>query len=78
VIRGPLTGVEGLVARQRFRRRRQRLVLNVTLLGQAATLEIDARFIEPIEQDSSLMPQYEAPWLPDCGKTVHSHSGVSA
>ena len=44
---GPLAGIEGLVRHRRFRQRRERLVLNVSLLGQAATLDIEARHLEP-------------------------------
>ena len=42
VIRGPLSGVEGLVVALRRHRRRCELVLNVTVLGRAVATEIDA------------------------------------
>jgi hypothetical protein len=48
VSRGPLEGVEGLVAYRRFRRRRERLVLNVTMLSRAATLEIDVHLLKAV------------------------------
>jgi hypothetical protein len=51
VSRGPLEGIEGLVAYRRFRRRRERLVLNVTMLGRAATLEIDVHLLKPVAPD---------------------------
>jgi transcription antitermination factor NusG len=51
--KGPLTGIEGLVAHRRFRRRRERLFLNVMVLGQAAILEIDSGCLWPIDDEWS-------------------------
>jgi hypothetical protein len=77
VIRGPLAGVEGLVARRYFRRRQERLVLNVTMLGQAAMLEIDSRLIQPVEQVAGEAPHvHEAHWLQSGAGSVNSLSGV--
>jgi hypothetical protein len=78
VIRGPLAGVEGLVARRRLRRRRERLVLNVTMLGQSAMLEIDARLIQPIGGSSSDGSHARGPdgFPKRDDALVHSHSGV--
>lgn len=45
VARGPMRGLEGLVE---LRRSPNRLVLNVSMLGQATSLEIDASLLEPI------------------------------
>jgi len=45
VIAGPLLGVEGIVVEQRGS---ARLVLQVDMLGQAASVEIDVEMIEPI------------------------------
>lgn len=46
VRRGPLMGVEGVVA---SRMGETRLVLHVSILGQAASLEIDADFLESLD-----------------------------
>lgn len=46
VRRGPLSGLEGHVVR---RKGRLRFVVNVTILGQGAMLEIDAEMLEPAE-----------------------------
>ena len=46
VVRGPFKGVEGLIDE---RRTPDRLVLNVTLLGRATSLEIDASLLEAID-----------------------------
>lgn len=56
VSRGPLEGIEGLVAYRRFRRRRERLVLNVTMLGRAATLEIDVHLLKPVAANQAMSP----------------------
>ncbi len=48
VTSGPLAGIEGLVAGRWFRRGRARLVLNVSVLGRGAAVEIDARDVEPV------------------------------
>jgi len=78
VIRGPLTGVEGFVTRRHFRRRRDRLVLNVTMLGQAAMLEIDSRLIESIEPDANTAPDVHGiHWHPESASS-HSLSGMPA
>jgi transcription antitermination factor NusG len=46
VARGPLQGIEGVVVR---RRQIARLVMEVGILGQGASLEIDADLLEPLE-----------------------------
>jgi transcription antitermination factor NusG len=46
VRRGPLLGVEGVIT---SRMGQTRLVLHVSILGQAASLEIDADFLEPLD-----------------------------
>ncbi|MBN1556402.1 MAG: antitermination protein NusG [Phycisphaerae bacterium] len=43
---GPLAGLEGHVER---RKNQARFVVNVTILGQGAAVEIDADWLEPIE-----------------------------
>jgi transcriptional antiterminator RfaH len=43
---GPLAGLEGRVER---RKDRTRFVVNVTILGQGATVEIDADSVEPMD-----------------------------
>jgi len=48
VVGGPLVGVTGLVADRRMRGQRLHLVLNVTLLGQGAMVELDATDVEPV------------------------------
>ena len=48
VIRGPMAGVEGRVADLRRRRGRERLVLNLSILGQSAVAEIDAWDVERV------------------------------
>jgi transcriptional antiterminator RfaH len=47
VIAGPLLGVEGIVVDQKGN---ARLVLQVDMLGQAASVEIDVEMIEPIAE----------------------------
>lgn len=47
VIAGPLLGVEGIVVDQKGN---TRLVLQVDMLGQAASVEIDIEMIEPIAE----------------------------
>jgi transcription termination/antitermination protein NusG len=46
VVRGPLQGVEGIVVKKVDA---LRLILKVDILGQAASVQIDADMIEPIE-----------------------------
>ncbi len=46
VVRGPFQGVEGVIE---HRIRIDRLVLQIETLGQAASLEIDASLLEPLE-----------------------------
>ena len=48
VIRGPMAGVEGRVADLRRRRGRERLVRNLSILGQSAVAEIDAWDVERV------------------------------
>ncbi len=47
VIAGPLTGTEGIILRTP---EKLRLVLQVDILGQATSVEIDADFLEPIDE----------------------------
>jgi transcriptional antiterminator NusG len=46
VVAGPLMGLEGIVARWKSR---VRVVLNVEILGQAASVEVDSDLLERIE-----------------------------
>jgi len=46
VIAGPLMGLEGIVVQTRGN---MRLVLQIDMLGQAASVEIDVDMVEPIE-----------------------------
>ena len=46
IIRGPLRDLEGVLLREA---RRCQLWLSVTMLGQAATVEVDAALLEPVE-----------------------------
>lgn len=46
VIAGPLMGTEGIILREP---EKLRLVLQVDILGQAASVEIDADFVEPLD-----------------------------
>jgi transcription termination/antitermination protein NusG len=46
VIAGPLMGTEGIILREP---EKLRLVLQVDILGQAASVEIDADFVEPVD-----------------------------
>jgi len=48
VVGGPLRDVVGVVTDRRVRRGRVHLVLNVTMLGQGAMVEIDAVDVDPI------------------------------
>ena len=48
VVNGPLTGVEGLVKSRRRRGRRERLLLNVSILGRSVSTEIDLRDVERV------------------------------
>lgn len=50
VIAGPLLGVEGIVVDHKGS---MRLVLQVDMLGQAASVEIDVDMIEPVEGSSA-------------------------
>jgi transcription antitermination factor NusG len=45
VVDGPLTGIEGVIAR---RLSKLRLVLNVDMLGQSISVEVSADQLEPI------------------------------
>ncbi len=47
VIAGPLLGLEGIVVQNRGN---TRLVLQIDMLGQAASVEIDIDMIEPVEE----------------------------
>lgn len=53
VIAGPLLGLEGIVVQTKGD---TRLVLQINLLGQAASVEIDIDMIEPVEAPSSPAP----------------------
>ena len=46
VIAGPLRGVRGLIE---DRRKRDRLILRVNVLGQATSLEVDSAVLAPLE-----------------------------
>jgi transcription antitermination factor NusG len=46
VVGGPFAGVVGVIADRRVRRSRLHLVLNVTMLGQSAVVQIDAGDVE--------------------------------
>jgi transcriptional antiterminator RfaH len=50
VIAGPLLGLEGIVVQNRGN---TRLVLQIDMLGQAASVEIDIEMIEPVEKPRS-------------------------
>jgi transcription antitermination factor NusG len=50
VIAGPLLGLEGFVVQHRSG---TRLVLQVDMLGQAASVEVDVDLIEPIDKSSA-------------------------
>jgi transcription antitermination factor NusG len=47
VIAGPLLGLEGIVVETRGD---TRLVLQIDMLGQAASVEIDVDMIEPVQK----------------------------
>lgn len=47
VVRGPFQGIEGLIDE---RKSVGRLVLNVSLLGRATSLEIDSSLLEPMDE----------------------------
>ncbi|MEM1207976.1 MAG: transcription termination/antitermination NusG family protein [Planctomycetota bacterium] len=49
VTAGPFADVEGVLVQQR---RHQRFVLDVSILGQGASIEIDADLLEPIDLDT--------------------------
>jgi len=53
VIAGPLMGLEGIVVQTRGN---TRLVLQINMLGQAASVEIDMEMIEPIETPKEPSP----------------------
>lgn len=53
VIAGPLLGLEGIVVQNRGN---TRLVLQIDLLGQAASVEIDIDMIEPVEERRAQPP----------------------
>jgi hypothetical protein len=82
VSRGPLIGIEGVVAYRRYRRRRERLVLNVTMLGQAATLEVDVRHLQLIEpgevSEISIAPRKSIRSLPRWRRDGFGQSPVGA
>jgi len=46
ILSGPFKDIEGIVSR---RRNKYRVVLNVTFIGRAVSLEIDVDMVEPIE-----------------------------
>jgi transcriptional antiterminator RfaH len=54
VIAGPLLGLEGIIVQTKGD---TRLVLQINLLGQAASVEIDIDMIEPVEAPHSPVPQ---------------------
>jgi transcription antitermination factor NusG len=47
VVAGPLTDLQGIVVKASDQ---TRLVLQIDMLGQAASVQIDASMIEPVEQ----------------------------
>ena len=47
IISGPMMGIEGVVIRRQ--NTKARMVLEVTILGQGAVVEIDADLLEPVE-----------------------------
>jgi hypothetical protein len=49
VVHGPLTGVVGRVEGLRRRKRRHRLVMNVSALGRGVSTEVDASEVERVE-----------------------------
>ena len=49
---GPWRGLQGVVEE---RARRNRLVLQVDVLGQAASMEIDASLLEPVEENTDVV-----------------------
>jgi len=53
VIAGPLLGLEGIVVQTRSD---TRLVLQIDMLGQAASVEINVDMIEPIEKQTTQTP----------------------
>jgi hypothetical protein len=50
VLRGPLCGIEGVVADLRRRLKRSRLVLNVGILGRGIAVEIDSTDVEKLHR----------------------------
>jgi transcription antitermination factor NusG len=66
VMRGPLEGVEGLLARKKDA---LRLVLSVEILGRSAGVEIDARDVKPCDQAFGLNSR-----LPQTGTAFHTNS----
>jgi transcription antitermination factor NusG len=54
VIAGPLLGLEGIIVQTKGD---TRLVLQINLLGQAASVEIDIDMIEPVEAPPSPTPE---------------------
>jgi len=47
IISGPMMGIEGVVIKRKDAK--ARMVIEVTILGQGAEVEIDADLLEPIE-----------------------------
>ncbi|GAH78749.1 unnamed protein product, partial [marine sediment metagenome] len=47
IIRGPMMGIEGVVIERKDAK--ARMVIEVTILGQGAVVEIDADLLEPID-----------------------------
>lgn len=66
VTRGPLEGVEGLLARKKDA---LRLVLSIDILGRSAGVEIDARDVKPCEQGTGANSR-----LPQAGRTFNANS----
>jgi transcription antitermination factor NusG len=50
VIAGPLLGLEGIVVETKGD---ARLVLQIDMLGQAASVEIDIEMVEPVDKKNS-------------------------
>ena len=68
VERGPLAGVEGLVTDLRRRRKCDRLVLNMSILGRGIAVEIDLADVERIHRvaDDSRYRDAECPSIGAC------------
>ena len=61
VIAGPLLGLEGIIVQTKSD---TRLVLQINMLGQAASVEIDVDMIEPIEAPRPASPEGSPPGQP--------------